>query len=88
VLAGSPALGRETIPAEVRELSADEAHWISLVENMQRADLSPIEEARAYQEWLSQGLTQAKLAKRIGKDRSYIAQKHRLLILPAPRCGS
>jgi ParB/RepB/Spo0J family partition protein len=77
-------LSWETIPAEVRELSPDEAHWISLVENVQRADLSPIEEARAYQARLAQGLTQAQLAQRVGKDRSYIAQKLRLLTLPAP----
>ncbi len=77
-------LGWETIPAEVRELTPDEAQWISLVENVQRADLSPIEEARAYQLRLAQGLTQAQLAQRVGKDRSYIAQKLRLLTLPAP----
>jgi ParB/RepB/Spo0J family partition protein len=77
-------LGWETIPAEVRELTPDEAHWLSLVENVQRADLSPIEEARAYQERLAQGLTQAQLAQRVGKDRSSIAQKLRLLTLPAP----
>jgi ParB/RepB/Spo0J family partition protein len=77
-------LSWDTIPAEIRELTPDEAHWLSLVENVQRADLSPIEEARAYQERLTQGLTQAQLAQRVGKDRSYIAQKLRLLTLPAP----
>jgi ParB/RepB/Spo0J family partition protein len=77
-------LGWQAIPAEVRDLTPDEAHWISLVENVQRADLSPIEEARAYQLRLAQGLTQAQLAQRVGKDRSYIAQKLRLLTLPAP----
>ncbi len=78
------ALGWEMIPAEVRELTPDEAHWISLVENVQRADLSSIEETRAYYLRLAQGLTQAQLAQRVGKDRSYIAQKLRLLTLPAP----
>jgi ParB/RepB/Spo0J family partition protein len=78
------ALGWETIPAEVRELTPDEAHWTSLVENVQRADLLPIEEARAYQHRLGQGLTQDQLAQRVGKNRSYIAQKLRLLTLPAP----
>jgi len=77
-------LGWETIPADVREMSAEEAHWLSLVENVQRANLSPIEEAEAYQARLAAGLTQEALAKRIGKDRSYIAQKLRLLTLPAP----
>jgi ParB/RepB/Spo0J family partition protein len=77
-------LGWDSIPAEVRELSSDEAHWIFLVENVQRSELSPIEEARTYQLRLAQGLTQAPLAQRIGKERSYIAQKLRLLTLPAP----
>lgn len=76
-------LGWQSIPAEVRELTPDDAHWLSLVENVQRADLSPVEEARAYQARLAQGLTQAQLARRVGKDRSYIAQKLRLLTLPA-----
>jgi ParB/RepB/Spo0J family partition protein len=77
-------LGWETIPAEVRELTPDEAHWLSLVENVQRSNLSPIEEAQAFQARLDAGLTQEQLAKRIGKDRTYIAQKLRLLTLPAP----
>jgi ParB/RepB/Spo0J family partition protein len=77
-------LGWETIPAEVRELSPDEAHWLSLVENVQRSDLSPIEEAHAYQGRLEAGLTQEALARRLGKDRTYIAQKLRLLTLPLP----
>jgi ParB family transcriptional regulator, chromosome partitioning protein len=51
-------LGWETIPAEVRELTPDEAHWLSLVENVQRSNLSPIEEAEGYQARLATGLTQ------------------------------
>jgi ParB/RepB/Spo0J family partition protein len=77
-------LGWNTIPAEVRELSPDEARWLSLIENVQRADLSPLDEAFAYQRRLAEGMTQAQLAQRIGKDRSYIAQKLRLLGLPEP----
>src|SRR5262245_3518578 len=61
------SLGHETIAAEVRDLSADEARWLTLIENIQRADLSPIEEARAYQWWLNQGMTQEQLGQRIGK---------------------
>jgi ParB/RepB/Spo0J family partition protein len=75
-------LGWETIPAEVRELTPDEAHWLSLVENVQRSNLSPIEEAQAFQARLDTGLTQEALGQRIGKDRTYIAQKLRLLSLP------
>jgi ParB/RepB/Spo0J family partition protein len=77
-------LGWETIPANVRELTPDEAHWLSLVENVQRSNLSPIEEAQAFQTRLGAGLTQAAIAQRIGKDRTYIAQKLRLLTMPPP----
>lgn len=75
-------LGRESIPAEVREIEADEARWLSLVENVQRSDLSPIEEAQAYQDALGQGMTQVALGERLGKTQSYIAQKIRLLKAP------
>jgi ParB/RepB/Spo0J family partition protein len=78
------ALGWKTIPAEVRDISPDEARWFSLIENIQRADLSPIEEAREFQTRLAEGMTQEQLAKRIGKTRNYIAQKLRLLTLPDP----
>lgn len=75
-------LGWESIPAEVRDISQDEGRWLALVENVQRADLSPIEEAQAYQARLSEGLTQEQLGQRIGKTQSYIATKLRLLKLP------
>ncbi|GAH64723.1 unnamed protein product [marine sediment metagenome] len=75
-------LGWEYISAEVRDVTPDEAHWLSLVENVQRSDLSPIEEANAYSERLGEGLTQEQLGQRIGKTQSYIAQKLRLLRLP------
>jgi ParB/RepB/Spo0J family partition protein len=78
------SLGWETIPAEVRDIDADTAQWLALVENVQRSDLSPIEEAQAYQARLAQGMTQTALAERIGKTQSYIAQKLRLLKLPDP----
>jgi ParB family chromosome partitioning protein len=72
----------ETIRAEVRGVSPQEARWLALAENVQRQDLSPIEEARAYQARLTEGITQAELGQRIGKSPSYIAQKLRLLKLP------
>ena len=61
------SLGWSTIPAEVRDLDVETARWLALVENIQRADLSPIEEAQAYAAALATGLTQLQLGKRIGK---------------------
>ena len=73
------SLGWSTIPADVRDMDAETAKWLALVENIQRADLTPIEEAQAYAAALATGLTQLQLGKRIGKTQSYIAQKLRLL---------
>jgi ParB/RepB/Spo0J family partition protein len=78
------SLGWADIPAEVRQLTADEARRLSLIENIQRQDLSPIEEGRAFRKLLDGGFTQVALGKQIGKDQSYIAQKLRLLTLPPP----
>jgi len=77
-------LGWPAIRAEVQDLTPEQARWLALVENVQRADLSPIEEAQAYQVALADGLTQTELGQRIGKSQSYVAQKLRLLTLPAP----
>jgi len=77
-------LGWPTIRAEVRSVSTDEARWLALIENVQRADLSPIEQARAFEGRLTEGLTQAELGERVGKSQSYIAQKLRLLRMPEP----
>lgn len=74
----------ESIPAEVRDISQDEGQWLALAENVQRADLSPIEEAQAYKSRLDEGLTQEQLGQRIGKTQSYIATKLRLLRLSEP----
>jgi len=72
----------ETIPADIRkDLTPEEGAWLALVENIQRSDLTPIEEAAAYQEFLSDGITQTELGKRIGKSQSHIATKLRLLNL-------
>ena len=77
------SLGWETICAEVRDVTPTEARWLALIENIQREDLSPIEEATAYQVGLTQeDITQAELGERIGKSQSYIASKVRLLGLP------
>lgn len=70
------------IPAEVRILSDKDAFLISVIENVQRNDLTPLEEAEAYQAILSEDMTQVDLGKAIGKSQSYIASKLRLLNLP------
>jgi ParB/RepB/Spo0J family partition protein len=78
-------LGWETIAADVQDVSPKTARWRSLVENVQREDLTPIEEARAYRRQLDRhDLTQSELGERIGKSQSYVAQKLRLLRLPSP----
>jgi ParB family chromosome partitioning protein len=76
-------LGWDAIPAEVRDLDAGEARWVALVENVQREDLNPIEEALAYQRHLETGITQQDLARRIGKSQPHVSHKLRLLTLPA-----
>lgn len=75
--------GLKTIPAIVREYAAADSALLSLIENVQRADLDAIEEARAYAR-LSQefGLTQAGVAQKVGKSRPYVANLIRLLQLP------
>lgn len=71
------------IPALIRELAERDVMAIALIENVQREDLNPIEEARAYQR-LSQveKLTQAEIARLVEKSRSHIANLQRLLALP------
>jgi ParB family chromosome partitioning protein len=76
--------GLREIPAIIRETSDREAFEIALVENIQRADLNAIEEAEAYESLVrDHGLTQEKLAERVGKERSTVANALRLLKLPA-----
>lgn len=71
------------IPAIIRELSDREVTALALIENLQREDLNPIEEARAYHR-LSEddGLTQAEIATLVDKSRSHVANLQRLLSLP------
>ncbi len=76
-------LGWDTIPAIVREMNDKETASLALIENIQREELSPIEEARAYQQLIEiHNLTQEALAQRLGKGQSTIANKLRLLKLP------
>ncbi|ENH95975.1 stage 0 sporulation protein J [Gracilibacillus halophilus YIM-C55.5] len=75
--------GLDTIPVIVKELSDDEMMELALLENIQREDLTPIEEAQAYNRLIHElGVTQDQLSKRLGKSRSHIANLVRLLTLP------
>ncbi len=75
--------GLTRVPALVRETHEHQALELALVENVQREDLNPIDEAQAYQRLLSEfGLTQDELAERVGKRRATIANMLRLLNLP------
>jgi len=72
------------IPAVVREVPDDRILELALVENIQREPLNPIEEAQAYENLIAAtGGTQEKVAERLGKDRSTVANSLRLLKLPA-----
>jgi len=75
--------GKTTIPAVVRQISNEQAMEITIIENLQREDLNPVEQARAF-ELLSRefGLTQEQIASRTGKDRASISNFVRLLKLP------
>ena len=71
------------IPALVRELDEREVMALALIENIQREDLNPVEEARAYHKLSdSEGLTQAEISRMVDKSRSHVANLQRLLQLP------
>jgi ParB family chromosome partitioning protein len=75
--------GLHQIPAVVREVAESQAFEMALVENLQREDLNPIEEAEGYQRLVAEfGYTQESLSLRVGKDRSTVANALRLLKLP------
>lgn len=77
------SLGWEEVPAIVRQLSDKETASIALIENLQREELTAIEEAHAYSNLLEiQEITQEALAQRLGKSQSAVANKLRLLKLP------
>lgn len=79
----SKIAGKETIPAIVRQLDDERMIEIAVLENLQREDLSPLEEAEAYNVLMDKlELTQAQVADRMGKSRPYIANYLRLLSLP------
>lgn len=72
----------ETIDAITREATDAEAYELALIENVQREDLTPIEQALAFQQLQEKGYTQQQIAETLNKSQSYIAQKLRLLSLP------
>jgi ParB family chromosome partitioning protein len=75
--------GLHQIPALVKDLGDEAAFEVALIENLQRQDLDPLEEAEAYRRLCEEhGLTQEEAAKRVGKDRSSVANSMRLLRLP------
>lgn len=75
----------EKIPAIVEKMSDAESASLALIENLQRAQLSPVEEAQAYKQLMEfNNLTQAALAKGMGKSQSFVANKLRLLKLIKP----
>lgn len=79
----SKLAGKKTIPAIVREFEDPEMMEIAVLENLQREDLTPLDEAQAYDTLIKRlSLTQAEVSKRLGKSRPYIANYLRLLTLP------
>jgi ParB family transcriptional regulator, chromosome partitioning protein len=75
--------GLTHVPVVVRSVPDEKVLELALIENIQREDLNPIEEAQAYKKLIdSIGLTQESLAERVGRDRSYITNYLRLLRLP------
>jgi ParB family transcriptional regulator, chromosome partitioning protein len=76
--------GLKEVPVVIKEATAKEAFEMALVENLQREDLNPIEEAEAYKRLIDEhGYTQTEVADRIGRDRSTVTNSLRLLGLPA-----
>lgn len=84
-LRAATRLGWTDIPAIVRELDDRALLTLALVENLQRADLDPIEEADGYRRLMDEfGLTQQQVAEAVGKERSTVANMLRVLNLPEP----
>ena len=79
----SRMLGLEEVPVLIRDLNDQETAEIALIENLQREDLNPMEEAWGYRELMERfGLTQEDISKRVGKSRPAVANALRLLHLP------
>lgn len=79
----SQQAGKATVPAILRQVSDEQAMEITIVENLQRADLNPMEQARAFERLAREfHMTQEQMAQRTGKDRATVANFLRLLKLP------
>ncbi|MDO4262720.1 MAG: ParB/RepB/Spo0J family partition protein [Deinococcus sp.] len=78
----SQLAGVDELPVIIRDLSDREALEIAIIENLQREDLGPLEEARAYKTLMEHGLNQEGVAQAVGKGRSTVANALRLLSLP------
>ncbi|MCM1131982.1 MAG: ParB/RepB/Spo0J family partition protein [Ruminococcus flavefaciens] len=76
-------LGLSEVPVNIREMSDIETAQIAIIENLQRENLNPIEEAKGYRDLIDKyGMTQEQIAKMIGKSRSAVANSIRILSLP------
>lgn len=83
-LLASQRAGRATVPAIVRQLSDEQAIELTIIENLQREDLNPLDQAGAFERLSSKcGLTQEQIAARTGKERATVANYMRLLRLPS-----
>jgi ParB family transcriptional regulator, chromosome partitioning protein len=79
----SQRAGKQTVPAVIKRVSNEQAMEMTIVENLQREDLNPMEQAKAFDRLSREfGLTQEQMAQRTGKDRASIANFLRLLKLP------
>lgn len=76
-------LGLDEVPVNIRELSDSETMQIAIIENLQRENLNPVEEANGYNELIEKyGMTQDKVSKMVGRSRSSVANAIRILTLP------
>ena len=81
----SQLAGLTKIPAIIRELSDDEMMTLAILENLQRDDLTLLDEARSLQNLVTkQGLTHTQIAEKLGKSRPYVSNAIRILNLPEP----
>lgn len=78
----SIAAGLSEIPVIIKQLSDQDMMLHSIIENLQRENLNPIEEAKAYQSLIDKGFTHTEIAEKMGKSRPYITNLVRLLGLP------